>query len=108
MRAREVLVWQEFGGWAGGEDPNLSVPRSFRILRDGIFEVETRSVRIFCFDVVGWGLHPFHPPGHLLPHSWKNPILAPLWVKIRTTGDSKPCSSGSSAGFACSQKHMVW
>ena len=41
MRAREVLVWQEFGGWAGGEDPNLFVPRSFRILRDGIFEVET-------------------------------------------------------------------
>jgi hypothetical protein len=31
MRAREVLVWQEFGGWAGGEVPKLLVPGSFRI-----------------------------------------------------------------------------
>jgi hypothetical protein len=41
LRAREALVWQKFGGWTGGEDPNLFIPRSFRIPRDGIFEVET-------------------------------------------------------------------
>lgn len=80
----------------------------FVFFETAFLKSKPRTVRICCFDVVGWGLHPLHPPVHLLPHSWKNPILAPLWVKIRTTGGSKPCGLGI-FGWICMQpKHMVW